>query len=204
MMSVGTRSVLFGAHQFIVHPIVLFIAWWKLYGFPVDLRLWIAFVVHDLGYIGKPNMDGPEGEAHVEFGARLMAKLFGPEWGDFCLYHSRFYAKRDDRQFSRLCVADKYAIVIEPWWLYLPRVILSGEIKEYMQIAAGKSNTKYSGMGMTTETKRAWHKSMIDYLRDWVKVHQDGRADTWTPRVAAARDFAGRNRRDDLAKRNQP
>jgi hypothetical protein len=56
-VKVGTKSILFGAHQFVLHPLILFVAWWQLYGFPADPRLWVAFVVHDLGYWGKPNMD---------------------------------------------------------------------------------------------------------------------------------------------------
>jgi hypothetical protein len=145
-MEVGTKSVLFGAHCFFIHPIFVFIAWWKLYGFPFDPRLWVAFFVHDLGYWGKPNMDGAEGETHVEFGANVMSWLFdywftnsfGTRyhtriWKNFSLYHSRFYAKKDGMKPSKLCYADKLAICLEPSWLYLPRVILSGEIKEYMK-----------------------------------------------------------------------
>lgn len=71
-MEIGTKSILFGAHQFILHPIFVFIAWWKLYGFPWDLRLWVAFIVHDWGYWGKLNMDGKEGEKYVELGAKIM------------------------------------------------------------------------------------------------------------------------------------
>ena len=202
-MSIGTRSILFGAHQFILHPIILFVAWWQMYGFPSDPRLWVAFVVHDLGYWGKPNIDGPEGETHVELGARLMDLWFGSEWGDFCRYHSRFYAKRDGRQFSRLCVADKQAIVIDPWWLYLPRVWLSGELTEYMQIAAGQSTDKYAAPGKyaneyrDTSSVRRWHQTMNDYLRKWIAEHRDLRVDTWTlsapasPAAPTAPDGAG-------------
>ena len=43
---------------------------------PNDKSLWVAFFVHDIGYLGKPNMDGPEGERHVEVGARIMSFLF--------------------------------------------------------------------------------------------------------------------------------
>lgn len=192
-MNVGTKSVLFGAHQFLIHPWFVALAWWKLYGFPLDLRLWIAFFVHDLGYVGKPNMDGPEGEAHVEFGAHLMAWLFGQEWGDFCRYHSRFYAKRDGRPYSRLCVADKLSVALEPWWLYLPRVIASGEVHEYMALAGGKNNSKYNGepnskyvsMQLETGTMRGWFNAMTTYLREWVDTHKDGRPDTWTPETTA-------------------
>lgn len=179
-LSIGTKSVLFGAHQFIIHPVILFLAWWKLYGFPTDLRLWVAFVIHDLGYIGKPNMDGPEGETHVEFGANVMARLFGPEWGDFCRYHSRFYAKRDGKHFSRLCVADKMAIVLDPWWLYLPRVWITGEINEYMRMARDRSASKYAGEMRSALNMRDWHNSLVTYLVAWIAEHKDGREDTWT------------------------
>ncbi|MDH6310575.1 hypothetical protein M2451_003335 [Dysgonomonas sp. PFB1-18] len=186
-MKVGTKSVLFGAHCFFIHPIFLFIAWCKLYGFPFDPRLWVAFFVHDLGYIGKPNMDGKEGEAHVELGAKIMGFLFGKEWADFSKYHSRFYAKNDNVKPSRLCVADKLAICLEPAWFYLLRVNLSGEIKEYMRLA-GKS--KYKGeslnrdeyMNLDTGTQMGWFTSMVSYMKRWVDEHKDGKEDTWTPK----------------------
>lgn len=188
-MRVGTKSVLIGAHCFFLHPWFVAWAWWKIYGFPFDPRLWAAFFVHDLGYWSSPNMDGAEGERHVEWGANLMARWFGAEWGDFCRYHSRFYAKRDGRPFSRLCVADKLATCLEPWWLYLPRVIASGEIHEYMALAGGKGNGKYKGepnskyvtMKIATGSRRDWFDGMTAYLRDWVEAHKGGNEDTWTP-----------------------
>jgi hypothetical protein len=72
-MRVGTKSVLFGAHCFFLHPCFVAAAWWKLFGFPWDPRLWAAFFAHDIGYIGLPNMDGEEGEWHPATGAALMA-----------------------------------------------------------------------------------------------------------------------------------
>jgi hypothetical protein len=49
-MKIGTRSLLFGAHQFLLHPLCVAIAWTMLYGFPTDPRLWMAFLIHDAGY----------------------------------------------------------------------------------------------------------------------------------------------------------
>jgi hypothetical protein len=83
---------LFGAHQFLLHPLFLAVAWTKLYGFPMDPRLWAAFFLHDVGYIGKENLDGAEGETHPELGGRIMAVLFGESWGEFTKLHSRFFA----------------------------------------------------------------------------------------------------------------
>ena len=134
-MKIGTKSVLFGAHCFLIHPWFVFVAWWKLYGFPFDPRLWVAFFVHDLGYLGKRNMDGTEGEKHPELGAIIMHKLFDRYfvnvvghkyqtkiWFNFCYYHSRFLAKQDNMPFSKLCVADKLSICYTPYWLYLPQL----------------------------------------------------------------------------------
>lgn len=99
-MKIGTKSVLFGAHCFLWHWFFVAWGWYQLHGFkrveigfvsvpppqafdprPVraslwSIRLWIAFMVHDLGYIGKPNMDGIEGESHPLLGARIMSRLF--------------------------------------------------------------------------------------------------------------------------------
>lgn len=222
MFNVGTRSVLFGAHQFLIHPWFVAWAWWRLYGFPWDPRLWVAFFVHDVGYVGKPNMDGQEGERHVELGARIMHVLFdgyadhqwGREWCcdycgtppstdasgctkrltrwyEFCLYHSRFYAKRNDKPFSRLCVADKLATVLTPWWLYIPMATATGEIHEYMHAIAranaGEPN-KYAGMNIYSSHKREWYGNMQEYLLRWV---EERRQDTWTPDMKKARDASG-------------
>lgn len=191
-MRLGTKSVLYGAHCFFIHPWFVLAAWWRLYGAPRDPRLLIAFALHDLGYWSKPNMDGPEGETHPLWAAEKMACWFGSEWGDFCLLHSRFYAKRLRRPYSRLCVADKLAVALEPWWLYLPRVILTGEIHEYMDLARARTEAgepkvpgKYASMNIVIDSGiRRWHSDMVAYLRAWVAEHQDGRTDTWTPTMS--------------------
>ena len=185
-MRIGTKSILFGAHCFVLHPWFVAAAWWKLFGFPLDPRLWVAFVIHDLGYIGKPNMDGPEGETHVELGARIMEYLFGKKWGDFSRYHSRFYAKRDGVVPSPLCAADKLAIVLTPAWLYLPMARASGEIYEYMALAEKRNlagEGKYVCMNLGTNNQREWYADVQMYLLRWVQEHKDGREDTWTPKL---------------------
>ena len=130
-MTIGTKSLLFGAHQFLIHPFLVAIAWSKLYSFPRDPRLWIAFFIHDIGYLGKPNLDGPEGKTHPELGAAIMEKLFGKKWGDLCRYHSRIAAQQSRETPSLLCHADKLATTLTPRWLYLFLVRLTGEIHEY-------------------------------------------------------------------------
>lgn len=207
-MKIGTKSILFGAHAFFLHPWFLAWAWFKLYGFsevedPFVGRislwsplLWLAFFLHDLGYLGKPNMDGPEGELHPELAGRIMRRLAGSGWERFCLFHSRYLAKQSDQPYSLLCPADKLAIALEPRWLYLARVIATGEIKEYMKLAgsrnseskyAGEPLTKYESAGYDLTTRRSWCMNMQEYCRSWAYEHRDGRQDTWTPKTNGSR-----------------
>lgn len=186
-MKLGTRSLLYGAHCWCIHPWFVARAWWKLFGFPIDPRLWLCFWLHDLGYWGKRAMDDAEGERHVEWAAAIMGNLFGPVWRDMCLYHSRFYAKRDGKPFSRLCVADKLAIALTPAWLYLPMARMSGEIHEYMELAKMRTamgEPKYASMRLTTGDQKTWFADMREYLRRWVAEHADGKEDKWTPSPA--------------------
>lgn len=184
-MKIGTKSILFGVHCPLIHPLFVALAWTKLYGFPWDFRLWVAFFVHDLGYWGKPNMDGPEGETHVELGAKIMG-IFGKEWADFSRFHSRFYAKKYGVSYSKLCVADKLSICLEPYWLYITRATLSGEIHEYMARVGLKSKfkvepvSKYEKMMLATESKKGWFLAMTSYLRRWVEEYKEPKEDTWT------------------------
>ncbi len=178
-MRVGTKSVLFGAHQFVLHPLFVAAAWARLYGFPRDPRLWLAFALHDVGYLGKPDMDGAEGEQHVELGARIMGRLFGREWGDFCRYHSRFWAAKAGAPFSRLCVADKLSVVLMPRWLYLALVCLSGEAKEYMGLCM---DGKYVSMGVFGDDLITWHATMVGHLARWCKIcERSSHVDAWVP-----------------------
>jgi len=175
-MKVGTKSVLYGAHCFFLHPWFVAAAWWKLYGFPWDPRLWIAFFVHDLGYLGKPNMDGPEGERHVELGARIM-RIFGQRWYDFSLYHSRYYAKAAGRPVSQLCFADKLSFPLTPRWMYLAAVTATGEIHEYLKNAQTADSGHWTPTGFD---KNRWHAQLCEYMTNWVAEHKNGASDTWT------------------------
>ena len=172
-MRVGTKSVLFGAHCFLFHWFFVFLGWWRLYGFPWDPRLWIAFVIHDLGYWSLPNMDGPEGESHPVWAANIMGRLFGKKWYYFCLCHSRYWCRKIDKYPSKLCYADKLAIALEPWWLYIPRAWLSGEIHEYMRDSNGSPGAKYNGLhSIQTNSKIEWFKTLQKDIRKWVKENK--------------------------------
>jgi len=157
ILPVGSRSIIFGVHQFIWHPITVYIAWCKLYGIP-NLKETVCIIIHDWGYWNSPNMDGEEGEKHTEVAAKIAGKLFGQEYYDLCLLHSRHYAKNVGKEPSKLCWADKLSIMYEPWWLYIPRAILSGEIKEYREKSA-----EVGIISLETSNKE-WFR----WVKDWL------------------------------------
>jgi len=163
-MKRGTLSLLIGAHQFIVHPIAVTIAWRKLYGRWPDLSELVCIGVHDWGYWGCSDMDGPEGIKHPELGSDIANKLFGTAYCTLCYYHSRFLAKRDKQKPSKLCWADKLGTAITPWWLYLPGAWLSGELEEYRWQAAQYHAETGNGI-MMSSTNREWFQWMTAHLR---------------------------------------
>ncbi len=161
-MKLGTKSLLFGAHQFFLHPLFLALAWWKLYGAPLDPRLWVTFVVHDWGYFGCKAMDDDEGQRHPELGGRIMTRLFGREWGNFTRLHSRHYAAIEGCAPSPLCAADKLVLIVTPRWIYLPMVRATGEAAEYQALYA-------RWLGVESVTIEEWYSGLQIHWLDEVR-----------------------------------
>jgi len=157
-MKVGTKSLLFGVHQFLWHPFTVWIAWVWLYRRPPGFRESICILIHDWGYWGKAHMDDEEGERHPELGAKIAGRLFGEKYHNLCLFHSRHYARNAGCDPSPLCWADKLSILFEPWWLYLPRAWASGELAEYRHLAAD------AGFIPLSARHREWHRWIRDRL----------------------------------------
>jgi len=152
-MTTGTKSLLFGVHQFFWHPITVARGWRRLYGKWPRGWDWIAILVHDWGYWGCEKMDDEKGERHPIFGAQLIAKisikwsrLFGEsqvkrvcraiDLFELVRYHSRYLSAKEREQPSQLCWADKMSPAFDPPWFYIFRARLSGELKEYREAAA--------------------------------------------------------------------
>lgn len=162
-MTIGTRSVLYGAHAFWLHPFSVLLAWRRLYGSWLGWRELVAIALHDVGYWGKPNLDGPEGKEHPWLGAIWVAKIImlvdwrrwlcrktllncsphfwfaAQEVVAWVACHSRDFAQQYSMPVSALYAPDKLAIFYDPAWFYLWRTRLSGELAEFRQraIAAG-------------------------------------------------------------------
>lgn len=180
-MKRGTKSVLFGVHQFIWHPLTVAYAWKKLYRRWPSIYQWIAIFCHDIGYWGKAAMDSADGQTHPERGAKVAwylvywaARLRGRPTGtalniadaihDLALCHSTHYAQKKGRTVSKLYLPDKACVLLEPIWFYLLRAWLSGELKEYVE----NDNHKRWLTGQSVQTSREW---LVGYrLRIFQKV----------------------------------
>lgn len=148
-MKTGTRSLLFGVHNIIWHPITVALAWRELYGKWPSFWEGVAIFVHDLGYWGLDNLDDAEGEKHPIFGANLIRNLYirthefstgsvgcAQQLYMLVRHHSRFLSARDGATPSRLAWADKLSMTYDPTWWYLLRGHASGEIEQYRASAA--------------------------------------------------------------------
>lgn len=165
-MKVGTKSLLFGSHQFIVHPFFVAIAWYIIYKKLPSLHEWCAIITHDWGYWGSSNMDGEEGENHPEHMFRWWLDRYG-DFGDKVAMeivgHSRFFSSKKDIPLSKLFRADKMSVSLYPKWLYLLLGNLSGEIKEYMRIYSEREG-KYIELGAGGKTQLEWLIEMQGHM----------------------------------------
>lgn len=163
-MKLGTKTLLFGVHQFAWHPLTVLRAWIYLYGWP-NWRELVCILIHDWGYWGCSNMDGTEGMEHPRVGARLAGWLFGPKYEDLVLWHSRYLARQQGREPSRLCWADKLSMEFEPRWFYLLRARLTGELQEYRANAAAR------GFLVRSAPDEAWHRLLTRTLHGLAICH---------------------------------
>jgi len=165
-MKIGTKSLLFGGHQFLIHPILVYCAWIKVYRSIPSFWEAVAIAIHDWGYWGKPNIDGPEGEDHPRWAAEFLFNLTGSMslW-ELCNWHSRFQARRyAGGKPSRLCLPDKMGIGFLPPWLWILLCTLTGELKEY------QTCTKYSSVEIDMKKNpTAWFRRYREAVYQWAK-----------------------------------
>lgn len=149
-MRTGTKSILFGVHQFLWHPWTVARAWRARHGRWPRFYEAVAILAHDWGYWGCKEMDGPDGKVHPWVGAKFMhgfvqsvEALCGRDsfskatqekarrFYYLVLFHSRSMAEMFSDIPSELCGPDKESLLFDPLWFYYIRGTLSGEINEY-------------------------------------------------------------------------
>lgn len=176
-MTRGTKSILFGVHQFIWHPFTVWRAWRYLYKQNPGWVYLICIFCHDLGYWGKPNMDGKEGQTHPEGGAKIAwylvywaCRLLGYSVSDcldyadtahdICLCHSTHYAQAKALSVSSLYLPDKVCVLFDPPWFYKLRARLSGELAEYVDNANEKMESDW-GPFYSADSWLNWYRSRM-------------------------------------------
>ena len=183
-MKIGTRTILFGVHQFLWHPFTVWRAWRWLYGSNPTWWQFIAMFLHDVGYCGLPDLDGAMGKTHPRGGAVLssmivscIARLFklGPSYEIsaywFSLLHSRDLAYATDQEPSRLCWADKACILFDPPWFYLLRARLAGELPEFKHHAEPMIGK------VADEIWLNWYRGRVRSLLLGMALRDEARAD---------------------------
>lgn len=166
-MNIGTKSLLFGLHQFVLHPALVTLAWWKLYRHLPTLREAVCIGIHDWGYWGLPNIDGPEGEQHPLWAGRFSDRTFGHAYGDLCRFHSGTIAERFGVQPSKLCIPDKYGSALAPAWLL---TILGGMTGETKELKTAPKYARHRRQGMTDYQMYVSFKTQ--YMKEKVRPFQ--------------------------------
>jgi hypothetical protein len=100
-------------------------------------------------------MDDERGEEHPEIIATWWRQRGQWDVAVEIIGHSRFHAAKYGWDLSPLFRADKLAVALYPGWLYLLLGNMSGEIKEYMEIAKNKEG-KYIDLFVNTTTQAQW------------------------------------------------
>lgn len=154
-MKVGTKSLLMGAHQFLLHPALVALAWRRIYGKWPTLGEAIVILFHDIGYIGVDNMDGEDGNLHPRLGESI-ARLLGPKYAALAAGHSRSYAKIADIPISALCAPDKLASTLVPKKAYLAMTTLTGEVFDYIEDVGNKEK-----VGDYKKNPELWYDDVV-------------------------------------------
>lgn len=162
-MRMGTKSLLWGCHQFALHPLFTLWGWVRLYGWgSLNLQSLLAIIVHDWGYWSCPSMDGHRGASHPirfwhHYGTVWYSEMCDLVWG-----HSRHLCQKLKMEPSLLCWADKLGTALMPSWLWALMAAASSEGYEYMTNANG--NDYVPAEEPTIWGLRRFH---LKYKREW-------------------------------------
>ncbi len=132
VLSPGTRSLLFGIHSIPFHCYYVMEAW-QIMGWSLTWKDRLAIIVHDFGYFGLKHLGKEGSRAHVMAGALIMYGLVKYPIRDM-VCHSSAIAHGFNRPMSRMGIADKLSMYLEPTWLYALRAWLTVEQNYYYDV----------------------------------------------------------------------
>lgn len=115
----GIRTFLIGYHNPIIHTYYVTKAWKIIFKKYPNSREFICILLHDIGYIIQSQSNvSDEKDVHPLLGSKICGYLFGQEYYNFCIGHSRAYAKKKNVLISSLCYADKYSVLLISWKIH--------------------------------------------------------------------------------------
>jgi len=196
----GTLSLLLGAHQVVLHPICVTLAWHRIHETWPAWDEAIAILVHDWGYLGCQSMDGLDGERHPEMGAKIAGKVVGWFGGEerglqaeaLVRGHSRTYARIVGMSPSKLMAPDKLALCYVPSWIYVPGARLTGEMAEYRDNCTAYYERTGDGVPRTASDWK-WFSWVCDYMERAAQ----GKANLVTDRSYSATSASSTVERDE-------
>lgn len=114
-MKEGTKSLLIGCHQFLIHPIFVIMAWhFKYKKWPAFWQV-ICIFLHDIGHWGTDYLTNYQEKVdHWQLGAKWGWKLFGPKGFKFIAGH---YPEYSHFLESELALPDRYSQALYPLWM---------------------------------------------------------------------------------------
>jgi hypothetical protein len=107
----GLKTLTIGYHSLLFHTLYVTLSWKKIYKKYPSLREFICILLHDIGRI---NQDKSKEDTHPELGAKICGYLFGKQYYDLCICHSRDYVNKIGMNLSKLGYADKYCAILMP------------------------------------------------------------------------------------------
>lgn len=123
----GIGCLIFGYHNFIFHPLTLYLSYIDRYKKLPSFEWVLCFIFHDVGYafIDMKNIrDGKEN--HPIYGAYIIKTLIGDYWADICIRHSREFCNNEN--VSDLAYIDKDSTRFHPIEFAIIQCFISGEL----------------------------------------------------------------------------
>lgn len=126
-MTEGTKSYLIGCHQFLLHPLCVFLAW------RLEYKTWpkwwevVCIFLHDVGICGRQYLSNDNAKiGHWEKGASIVHKLFYQRGNTSRCWDAYFFIAGHTHESgfpaNRLARADKRSHLVAPtwwqWWYY--------------------------------------------------------------------------------------
>lgn len=171
-MKTGTKTLIYGVHNPLLHGAFILVAWRKLFGQWPKWQELVCILIHDIGYWGCETVESKRGQEHPRVGAKWAGALFGEKYRKLVAGHSRHYAKTYGYELSDLFPADKYSFCLMPWWIYILLAKATGELSEYV---ADMEEGNYGFGRYKFNSVKEWHRETSKQIAKITEKYMAGK-----------------------------